>query len=154
MNDDPLLNECVAYLRARSVFVRMLDGFREKYLSYGRFAGVVVLEELTAEERADLEGFLQRNCHGISQVRVTAQQFEHALQQSRFAGIDGESILRVFMTHRCSAKKRSKRRKQSVGSGCLARRRIWRRPSMLSTGSQRSAAKNRQKRWLTGCVRI
>ena len=57
MNDDPLLNECVAYLRARSVFVRMLDGFREKYLSYGRFAGVVVLEELTAEERADLEGF-------------------------------------------------------------------------------------------------
>lgn len=96
MNDDPLLNECVAYLRARSVFVRMLDGFREKYLSYGRFAGVVVLEELTAEERVDLEGFLQRNCHGTSQVRVTAQQFEQALQQSRFAGIDGESILRVF----------------------------------------------------------
>lgn len=96
MSQSELMDECVDYIRSHAILIKVLDGFRDKYLSYGRLAGTVVLENVTVEERIVLEGFFQRNYHGKTQVRITAVQFETALQQSRFAELDGEDVLQAF----------------------------------------------------------
>ena len=44
--DEKLRAECLRYFRERPVFGKLLRGFREKYLSYGRFAGTVTLKNL------------------------------------------------------------------------------------------------------------
>ena len=80
--------ECLDYVRERPVLRRLLRGFRAKYSSYGRFAGTVVLKNLTEEDRDDLEGFLRRNYHGKRSASVSAERFEQALAESRFAEID------------------------------------------------------------------
>ena len=53
--DEKLQAECLRYFRERPVFGKLLRGFREKYLSYGRFAGTVTLKNLKESEREDLE---------------------------------------------------------------------------------------------------
>ena len=45
--------ECVEYFRRKSVFDRILQGFRDKYMSYGSFSGTVIVRNLSAEERED-----------------------------------------------------------------------------------------------------
>ena len=46
--------ECVEYFRQRPVFDRILNGFRDKYMSYGSFWGTVTVRNLSAKEREDL----------------------------------------------------------------------------------------------------
>ena len=96
MTDEMLKKECLEYFRSHPVFRRLLEGFREKYASYGRFAGTVVLKNLTEEERDDLEGFLNRNYHGKKSASVSAERFEKALAESRFAGISGRDVLELY----------------------------------------------------------
>ncbi len=96
MTDEMLKKECLEYFRAHPVFRRLLEGFREKYASYGRFAGTVVLKSLTEEERDDLEGFLNRNYHGKKSASVSAERFEKALSESRFAEISGRDVLELY----------------------------------------------------------
>lgn len=51
MSQSELMDECVDYIRSHAILIKVLDGFRDKYLSYGRLAGTVVLENVTVEER-------------------------------------------------------------------------------------------------------
>ena len=61
---EELAAACLGYFRERPILGRLLEGFWEKYLSYGKFAGTVTVRILKESERMDLEGFLQRNYHG------------------------------------------------------------------------------------------
>ena len=78
---EKLQAECLRYFRERPVFGKLLRGFREKYLSYGRFAGTVTLKNLKESEREDLEGFLLRNYHGKKSASVSAERFRRALRE-------------------------------------------------------------------------
>ena len=91
-----LREECLTYFRERPVFCRVLDGFREKYVSYGKFAGTVVMKNLSEEDREDLEGFLGRNYHGKKSVSISAKRFEQALLRSRFGEISGKELLELY----------------------------------------------------------
>ena len=57
-------NECIDYFKKCPVWKRVFTGFRDKYLSYGRFAGKIVIKKLSAEEIEELEGFFGQNFHG------------------------------------------------------------------------------------------
>ena len=48
--------ECLAYFRHSPVWKKVLAGFREKYSSYGRFGGKVVLQSLRPQDIEELEG--------------------------------------------------------------------------------------------------
>lgn len=103
--DEKLRGECLRYFRERPVFGKLLRGFREKYLSYGRFAGTVTLKNLKESEREDLEGFLLRNYHGKKSASVSAERFEKALLESRFAGISGKDVLELYFKEPAEGKK-------------------------------------------------
>ena len=108
--DEKLQAECLRYFRERPVFGKLLRGFREKYLSYGRFAGTVTLKNLKESEREDLEGFLLRNYHGKKSASVSAERFEKALSGSRFAGISGKDVLELYFREPVEGRKEQRQR--------------------------------------------
>lgn len=71
----------------------MFTDFRDKYLSYGRFAGKIVIKKLSAEEIEELEGFFGQNFHGQRSVTISAEKFAKALADSRFKEIQPLEIL-------------------------------------------------------------
>ena len=110
--DERLLNECEMFFRERPVFDKVLRGFREKYASYGRFAGTVVLKALNEMEIEDLEGFLGRSCRG-NKVMVSAAKFEKALADSRFNGIDGKTVLELYFHETMEGKRQQLLREEN-----------------------------------------
>lgn len=86
-------NECIDYFKKCPVWKRVFTGFRDKYLSYGRFAGKIVIKKLSAEEIEELEGFFGQNFHGQRSVTISAEKFAKALADSRFKEIQPLEIL-------------------------------------------------------------
>lgn len=112
--------ECVEYFRGNRVFDRLLRGFREKYASYGYFAGTVVLRGVSAEELESLEGFFQKSFHGQKSVSVSASQFERMLKNSRFGEISPREVLESYFQEEMAGKKELKEARE------LEERRRWR----------------------------
>ena len=89
-------NECLVYFRQNSVWKKVLKGFREKYSSYGRFGGKVVLKNLKLQEIEELEGFFGKSFHGQKSVTVSAEKFRHAMETSKYQEITPEWLLENF----------------------------------------------------------
>ena len=102
---DPPVSECAAYLKSAPVFDRLLQGFREKYASYGSFTGTVVLRGLTEADREALEGFFGKSYHGQKSASVSAGRFRKALEESRFRGIDPKELLEAYFREPVAGKK-------------------------------------------------
>ena len=119
--DEKLQAECLRYFRERPVFGKLLRGFREKYLSYGRFVGTVTLKNLKESEREDLEGFLLRNYHGKKSASVSAERFEKALSGSRFAGISGKDVLELYFREPVEGRKEQRQREDRQWTAILDR---------------------------------
>lgn len=156
--DEKLRAECLRYFRERPVFGKLLRGFREKYLSYGRFTGTVTLKNLKESEREDLEGFLLRNYHGKKSAAISAERFEKALSGSRFAGISGKDVLELYFREPAEGRKEQRQREDrrwtalldsaKKGAGSLAVRWIDEICEMLSGGfseRQRGTAESGRK---------
>ncbi len=102
---NPLREECVAYFQSHRILHRLLDGFREKYRSFGSFSGTVVLRNLKAEDIETLEGFFQRSFHGQKSVSISAERFSKALQSSRFREITPTELLDTYFREKIISKK-------------------------------------------------
>lgn len=114
MKNDKLQEECLQYFRSFPVFGRLLKGFYQKYLSYGSFSGTVTLSNLTLEDREALEGFFQKNYHGKKSASISAQKFEQALKDSRFAEISGKEVLELYFGGQMEGKKEKQLRQQKA----------------------------------------
>lgn len=108
--DEKLRAECREYFQNRPVFDRLLRGFREKYLSYGKFSGTVTIKHLKENDRDDLEGFFLRNYHGKKSASVSAGLFEKALSESRFRGISGKDVLELYFQETIEGKREQRAR--------------------------------------------
>lgn len=111
-----LEKDCLLYFKEHKVFAKLLSGFREKYASYGTFAGTIVLKHLTEQETEDLEGFFQKNFHRQTSISISAARFEKALKESRFSEISPKTLLELYFGVEMSGKKEQKKqaRKQRV----------------------------------------
>lgn len=121
MTEHEIREECLNYFRERPALIRLLSGFREKYLSYGRFAGTVTLRNLKDRDREELEGFLQYNYHGKRSASVSAERFEKALADSRFAGISGKDVLELCFQETLEGKKEQRQREEEQWDALLCR---------------------------------
>lgn len=125
--------EAAAYLREYAVLRRLMEGFRDKYVSYGRFGGSVLLEALSAEDIDVLEGFFQTGFHGEKQVRITAVKFQKALAASRFAPATPEEVLREYFGAALQGKKqRAEERKNLLEAILDQAENIWKKPAVSS----------------------
>lgn len=90
------MQDCLNYFREKTVFLKLLEGFRDKYLSLGYAGGRVVLKDLSLWEIEDLEGFLGGNYHGRKSINIPATLFEEALSHSKFSGITLDMLLKSY----------------------------------------------------------
>ena len=94
--------------------VRFIKSFfskwREKYAGLGYLGGKITLTGLDQEEKAQLSGFFQKDYTESRTVTISAQVFEKRLQNSRFAGISGEELLKAYFEQPLVIKKKKNRR--------------------------------------------
>ena len=81
---------------------------KSKYESLGHFGGTVILTGLTAQEKRDLGGFLQKDYTENKTVSVSAAALEKALKSSRFARLDWVEILEAYYGEALVGKKEQK----------------------------------------------
>ena len=93
---EKIKKECLAYFGQSPVWKKVLRGFREKYSSYGRFGGKVVLKNLKSQDIEELEGFFGKSFHGQKSVTVSAEKFRQALKASCYKDIPPECLLENF----------------------------------------------------------
>ena len=88
--------QCLEYFRHSPVWKKVLEGFREKYHSYGSFSGKVMLKDPDMRDIEELEGFFSRNFHGQKSVTISAERFRKALAASRYGDISPEELMELF----------------------------------------------------------
>ena len=93
---EKIKKECLEYFHQSPVWKKVLKGFRDKYSSYGRFGGKVVLKNLKSQDIEELEGFFGKSFHGQKSVTVSAEKFRQALEASRYKDITPECLLENF----------------------------------------------------------
>ena len=104
------LKECLEYFRERPVYKKFFSKWREKYAGLGYLGGKITLTGLDQEEKAQLSGFFQKDYTESRTVTISAQVFEKRLQNSRFAGISGEELLKAYFEQPLVIKKEENRR--------------------------------------------
>jgi hypothetical protein len=87
--------EAADYFRSRPGFGRLLDQLVKKYQRLGKLGGVIVLEEVSPEERQTLETFFRRRLPG-NKLRFSTGLFEKALVETRFGGLNLLDFLVVW----------------------------------------------------------
>lgn len=91
-----LKKECLEYFKEKRIWKKIMEGFREKYSSYGRFAGKVTARNLSLEDIEELEGFFGENYHGKKSVTISAEKFQKCLEKSKYRSIPASDILSAF----------------------------------------------------------
>ena len=81
----------------------------------------MILKNLKETERDDLEGFLLRNYHGKNSASVSAERFERALEESRFAGISGKDVLELYFQEPVQGKKEQRQQEERQWENLLSR---------------------------------
>ena len=93
--------ECGAYFRQQKELKRLFDEMRKKWQSYGRCAGTICLKNCSGEERKALERMLGQT-FWEADVKITLNQVEKALQDTRFAPITLEELLEAYFREKNS----------------------------------------------------
>lgn len=80
------LADCIAYFK-KNDFKRLFLGIREKYLSYGRMGGIVILDHISESERNALEGLMQKSYQGKKSISINLLKLQAAINLTRFEGL-------------------------------------------------------------------
>ena len=115
--------EAYGYFKGTPGFSRAFKEMRKKWRSYGRASGVVKLPEASEEERRALEGFLGRSLETPSgksagksaekgTLSFSMQEFENALQETRFAGLDLQQLLELYFGEKMKTRTQQRAEKE------------------------------------------
>lgn len=88
------VRECAEYFRQTPGFKRVMDQLLIRYRRNGHAAGVIRLENPSEQERDALCGLFGHAFLG--DVKFKVQDFNMALQSSRFEGVDLKEVLEVY----------------------------------------------------------
>lgn len=86
--------ECAAYFSKNPGYKRIMEQLFKLYRRNGRVAGMVRLPDATAPERDALRALFGRSFSG--EVKFRAQEFDAALQESRFGGVCLKDVLEAY----------------------------------------------------------
>ena len=88
------VRECAEYFRQTPGFKRVMDQLLIRYQRNGHAAGIIRLDNPSEQERDALCGLFGRAF--LNDVKFKVQDFNSALQSSRFEGVDLKEVLEVY----------------------------------------------------------
>lgn len=89
------LEECMKYFRERE-YKRIFRKMREKYESYGKWEGNILLEHPTIGEKEALSGFMKKDYQRNKSITISLKNFERRLQETRFSKIPLKTIIENY----------------------------------------------------------
>lgn len=104
---ESLTRECVSYFKNSPGFKRIFQSIRQKYSSLGTIGGTVVLSNLKEEEKEALTGFFRKDYNKKS-ASFKVEAFIKALESTKFAGVDFNSVLEGYFGEKLISKKEEK----------------------------------------------
>lgn len=110
---DEKLRAAVTFFKKEKGLHRLLHGLIEKYRSYGRIGGNVQLTDLTDLEKETLSTFFRKDYTEKSSASISAERFEEALAQTRFADVAVFDLLEGFAGYRLETKAQARQRYES-----------------------------------------
>ena len=88
------VRECAEYFRQAPGFKRIMDQLLIRYQRNGHAAGIIRLDNPSEQERDALCGLFGHAF--LDDVKFKVQDFNSALQSSRFEGVDLKKVLEVY----------------------------------------------------------
>ena len=88
--------ECVSYFKNAPGFNRTMQALWDKWRSYGRLAGEIWLQDPSPEEVQALEGYFGMPVLKKGKLRFQAREFEKALENTKFKGVEIKTVLEEY----------------------------------------------------------
>lgn len=102
------LKECVSYFKNNLGYKNIFQQMREKWISYGKISGNIILNNPTSEEREAIKKFL-----GIvsenKKIKFKMLDFEKALKESKFNSIELIDLLEEYFQEKIIYQKEEKK---------------------------------------------
>lgn len=105
------------YLKSCDGFDQLMQGFKAKYESYGRFSGSVKITIHNDHDLFMLEGLMHRSYHGYRQITISSNAFLKALAKGRYGQVDGKALLEAYFG---CAMKSQREHKQAINDQRIA----------------------------------
>lgn len=102
--------ECAEYFRQKPGFSRIMKLLLARYRRNGHAAGIIHLDNPSPQERDALCGLFGRAF--LNDVKFKVQDFNTALQSSRFEGVDLKNVLEEYFQTTIHTKKELKDKKE------------------------------------------
>ena len=118
---DSMLVEAISYFRSNKGFQRIFDRMRKKYQSLGTMGGTIELRNMLPEEREALTGFLRKNYMNQKSASIKLENFQKALEHTKFSGLLLEDILNDYFGEELISNKVAKERYQQEQDEFFAR---------------------------------
>lgn len=103
--------ECAQYFKSRREYQRAFRELRNKWKSYGKVSGNIILHEASDEERRAIGGILGKVFY-TGDIRFSFAEFEKGLQRTRFAPVDMQEVLEEYFGETLSTNQGLKREEQ------------------------------------------
>lgn len=104
------LRQCLEYFQSRPVFDKLFRAVKEKYAGLGRFGGKAVLMGLSAEEKRQLGGFLQKDYTECKNVVVPIAHLEKCVSESTFSSCSLEVVICAYFDENLTVKREEVKR--------------------------------------------
>lgn len=102
------LKECVSYFKNNRGYDKIFQQMREKWISYGKISGNIIVNNPTSEEREAVKKFL-----GIvsdtKKIKFKMADFEKALKESKFNSIELIDLLEEYFQEKIIYQKEEKK---------------------------------------------
>ena len=102
------LKECVSYFKNNRGYDKIFQQMREKWISYGKISGNIIVNNPTSEEREAVKKFL-----GIvsdtKKIKFKMADFEKALKESKFNSIELINLLEEYFQEKIIYQKEEKK---------------------------------------------
>lgn len=107
-----MLNECIKYFKENKGYKRIFQQLKDKYISYGKLSGNIVIDNPEKIEVEAIKGLLGRVIEG-NEIKFKISEFEKVLKESRFSQIELMELLEGYFSENLTTKKEKKLEKET-----------------------------------------
>lgn len=106
-----MLNECIRYFKENKGYKCIFQQLKDKYISYGKLSGNIVIDNPEKIEVEAIKGLLGRVMEG-NKIKFKISEFEKVLKESRFREIELMDLLEGYFSESIITKKEKKIEKE------------------------------------------
>lgn len=146
--------EAAAFFKSKNEYRRLFKALYDKYRSYGRFTGMIVLKAPTDEEVEAVQGLATTwRQNGKDELRISAAKVVEAYGRTRFGIVELEAVLEAYhgktLVVRRAEKTEAEERRESFFSGFTGSGEVafqWIEEAWRGSGTGRKALAARYER--------